>query len=218
MMSEDEDMIFDHMRKGYHQGFLTRKMLLADPIQQVQQWLKDAMAGGSLEPNAMTLATASRDGVVSSRMVLLKRLDAQGFLFFTNYESAKARDLAVNKHVGLTFWWKEVERQVCLQGEAEKVDREVSEEYFASRGRESQLAAWASEQSKEIEGREYLDDKYADFERKFEGKEIECPENWGGYLVKPSRMEFWQGRSGRMHDRFVYVKEGEAWRIGRLAP
>ena len=192
--------------------------LEADPVDMVNRWLHDAVEAGLHEPNAMVLSTATPDGAPSSRMVLLKGVDERGFVFYTNYDSAKARDLETTPSGALLFPWHDLQRQVRVEGAVERVTQEESEAYFASRPRGSQLGAWASPQSSEVSGRGELDDLYADAEQRFDGEDVPLPPNWGGFRVAPDLVEFWQGRKGRLHDRLVYRRTGEAWEVVRLAP
>jgi len=189
-----------------------------DPINQFKRWFDDAIASGMKLPEAMTLATATRDGRPSARVVLLKDVDNEGFVFFTNYRSAKARDLEANPQAALVFYWSQFDRQVRVEGTVERVSAEESRTYFKTRPRESQIGAWASPQSDIIENRELLETRVAELEQLYGDGEIECPEHWGGYRVKPTRIEFWKGRLGRLHDRIVYERAGTQWNINRLAP
>ena len=189
-----------------------------DPINQFKRWFDDAIASGMKLPEAMTLATATRDGRPSARVVLLKGVDSDGFVFYTNYRSAKARDLEANPHAALVFYWSQFDRQVRVEGTVERVSKEESRAYFKTRPRESQIGAWASPQSNVIENREVLEARVAELEQLYGDGEIECPEHWGGYRVKPTRIEFWKGRLGRLHDRIVYERDGMHWNINRLAP
>ena len=189
-----------------------------DPINQFKRWFDDAIASGMKLPEAMTLATATRDGRPSARVVLLKDVDNEGFVFFTNYRSAKARDLEANPQAALVFYWSQFDRQVRVEGTVERVSAEESRTYFKTRPRESQIGAWASPQSDIIENRELLETRVAELEQLYGDGEIECPEHWGGYRLKPMRIEFWKGRLGRLHDRIVYERDGASWTINRLAP
>ena len=189
-----------------------------EPINQFKRWFEDAVASGMKLPEAMTLATATRDGRPSARVVLLKDVDNEGFVFFTNYRSAKARDLEANPQAALVFYWSQFDRQVRVEGTAERVSAEESRTYFKTRPRESQIGAWASPQSDIIENRELLETRVAELEQFYGDGEIECPEHWGGYRLKPMRIEFWKGRLGRLHDRIVYERDGASWTINRLAP
>ena len=195
---------------------LDRAALRDDPIEQFADWFERASADVPLA-EAMTLGTVDADGSPDARMVLLKGFGPDGFRFFTNYESAKARELAANPRAALVVYWRELDRQVRVRGEVERLPAEDSDAYFASRPRDSRIAAAVSPQSRPVE-REELDRRYAELERELAGADPDRPEHWGGYLVRPDRIEFWQGRDSRMHDRFLYVREGERWRIERLAP
>ena len=207
------------IRKNYSQERLSEKDAEANPMQQFSKWWDEAMASEIDEVNAMTLATASSDGVPSARIVLLKGYDTTGFTFFTNYSSFKGQQLAENPKACLVFFWKELERQVRITGLIEKISSAASDEYFSSRPAGSQIGALASPQSQVIESREWLDNHYKDLENKLEGKQLQRPSHWGGYIVKPVIIEFWQGRPSRLHDRLQYIlmQDGE-WKIERLAP
>jgi pyridoxamine 5'-phosphate oxidase len=210
---------FADVRRDYTLGGLNRKDLSPDPIQQFQKWLEEAIKAEALEPTAMTLATVNKKGQPSARVVLLKGLDERGFVFFTNYQSAKARDLAGNARAALNIHWRELERQVAIRGVASKVSRQESETYFKSRPLGSRLAAWASDQSRVIPNRQFLADKLAKAKERFSDGEVPTPRHWGGYVVKPETIEFWQGGSNRLHDRFRYTRQsGGRWLIERLSP
>lgn len=202
--------------------FLLKKLdendIKSDPILFFEQWLSEAIEADSLEPNAMNLATATSDGKPSSRIVLLKQIKTEGFIFFTNYESRKGQQIAANKYCALNFNWNELERQVRIEGVVEKISNEESDAYFEMRPVKSKLGAWASPQSHIIPNREYLEKLVTDFNKKFEGKIISRPKNWGGYIVKPHLIEFWQGRESRLHDRIQYTLIDTGWEINRLAP
>lgn len=207
------------MRETYGLGELLESQVDADPIAQFGLWLAQATEAGLPEPNAMVLATADTDGKPSARTVLLKGLDERGFVFFTNQQSRKADDLAANPYCALVFPWHAMERQVRVEGTVSKVPTEEVDAYFASRPRGSQLGAWASQQSQPVESREELDLQYASYERQWpEGTEISAPYFWGGYRVRPEAFEFWQGRTGRLHDRLAYYRADDAWRLVRLQP
>ena len=206
------------IRRSYSLKELNENNVLSDPIKQFSLWMDEAISSNLIDPNAMILSTANKNGIPSARTVLLKGFDEKGFVFFTNYESAKAKDLAENSFASLLFLWLELERQVRITGKAEKVSREESEKYFISRPRDSQLGAWASKQSTVIPNRKILESKFEGMREKFEGKEVPPPSFWGGYKVIPQRVEFWQGRENRLHDRICYsITEGE-WKIERLSP
>jgi pyridoxamine 5'-phosphate oxidase len=195
-----------------------KSIVHSNPIAQFAIWYDQAVQSGLLEPGAMTLATVAPDESPSARIVLLKAFDDRGFVFYTNYNSVKARHLAVKPNVSLVFLWLALQRQVRIEGRTEKVTGSESDEYFSTRPRSSQLGAWASPQSQEIPGRQNLDDRYLTMEKEFQGKEIPRPEFWGGYRVIPETIEFWQGRDGRLHDRLIYLKCEGQWTIKRLAP
>lgn len=198
---------------------LEEKEIDPDPIKQFQIWLKDAFEAKIPLAEAMTLATATPDGRPSARMVLLKQVDQDGFVFFTNYRSAKARQLDANPYASLVFYWNQLERQVRVEGSVARVSEEESREYFQTRPRESQIGAWASDQSEVIAGRDVLERRALELETLYCDRDIDCPEHWGGYRVTPERIEFWKGRIGRLHDRILYQRESaRAWTITRLAP
>ena len=188
-----------------------------EPLAPFQRWLDEAWRG---EPNAhsMTLATATPDGRPSARMVLLKGLDARGFVFYTNLESRKSEELFANPYAALCFMWKSLNRQVRIEGPVERVDDEDAEAYFASRPRDSQLGAWASDQSRPLESRASLEQRVDEFSRRFAEGRVPRPVYWSGFRVVPQRVEFWQERPFRLHDRLVFIREGEGWRRGRLFP
>jgi pyridoxamine 5'-phosphate oxidase len=198
---------------------LSRDALDPNPLRQFQQWFEDAIVAGLPEPNSMSLATVAQDGQPWLRTVLLKLYDEQGFVFFTNYESRKARQIATNPKVALLFPWVALARQVKIRGHAAKVPTAESLKYFATRPRGSQIGAWASPQSQVITSRSLLEAKVEEIKRKFAKGEIPLPDFWGGYRVVPEDIEFWQGRENRLHDRFSYRLQADgAWRIERLAP
>jgi pyridoxamine 5'-phosphate oxidase len=198
---------------------LDEKLVERDPIKQFQLWLDEAFAAKLPLPEAMSLATATPDGRPSARMVLLKQVDHEGFVFFTNYYSAKAVQLDANPYAALVFYWATLERQVRVEGKVERTPAEESEAYFQTRPRESQIGAWASPQSSVIADREVLEQRARELAEYYRDREIECPEYWGGYRLRPERIEFWKGRVGRLHDRILYelLSDG-AWTIRRLAP
>ncbi len=206
-------------RREYTQAGLRRRDLHADPIAQFQRWLQQAIDAKLNEPNAMTLATADNHGRPSARMVLLKAVDERGFTFFTNYHSHKGQELADNPQAALVFFWGELERQVRINGRVSKLSREESARYYQSRPRGSRLGAWVSEQSQVVANREALEAGLKTMEERYPGEEIPLPTHWGGYLVSPTEVEFWQGRPNRLHDRFryAYAPHGQ-WQIDRLAP
>lgn len=212
------DMTLTELRREYCLAGLRRKNLDADPIKQFQSWLRQAFDAEVVEPNAMTLATVSADGQPSSRTVLLKGVDARGFSFFTNYESQKGRELALNPKAALTIFWAGLERQVNIRGIVTKLSREESEAYFAVRPIGSQFGAWVSKQSTVVESREFLEKRLTEVESEFAGKKVAMPPYWGGYVLAPEQIEFWQGRPNRLHDRLRYVHANSVWRIERLSP
>ena len=207
------------MRRQYASRSLDLADLNADPFSQFDLWMREAIETELLEPNAMALATVSATGAPSVRTVLLKGFDARGLVFYTNYTSAKARDLAANTQVACLFQWLPLERQVSVRGRAEKISAEESLKYFLSRPHESQIGAWASQQSQVITTRALLEEKFAEMKNKFQVGAVPLPEFWGGYRVVPQTFEFWQGRPSRLHDRFVYRQEAaQSWQINRLMP
>ena len=206
------------MRKNYSLETLDENNIAGDAIEQFTIWWNDAVKNEIDEVNAMTLATATPDGKPSARIVLLKGYDGRGFVFFTNYDSNKGHVLDINPHAALTFFWKELERQIRIEGIAEKVSGEESDEYFYSRPAGSRIGAWASPQSSVIQNRDILDENVTKYSKQF-GDKIPRPEHWGGFRIKPVSIEFWQGRSNRLHDRILYTLAGENnWRTKRLAP
>jgi pyridoxamine 5'-phosphate oxidase len=230
------------LRKEYTLAGLRREDLNSDPIKQFKRWFDDATnarAGGlarkffirlyksvlqisgaePMEVNAMTLATADKSGRPSARVVLLKGVDERGFIFFTNYYSRKGRELAENSNAAIVFYWSDLERQVCVTGDVKRISREESETYFRSRPRGSRIGAWVSRQSEVITDRAVLDQCWEEFDSKYPGEDVPMPPNWGGYVLSPQTIEFWQGRPSRLHDRFCYFKQGDgSWRIERLSP
>lgn len=207
------------LRKEYSSETLLEKDVETDPISQFRKWWGQATSSDILEPNAMTLATASPDGLPSARIVLLKGFNEKGFLFFTNYQSYKAMQLNENPKACLVFHWKELERQVRIVGIVEKIAASESDEYYQSRPIGSRIGAWASPQSQVIESREWLENEFKKRTHEFNNKEVPRPPDWGGYLVKPVIIEYWQGRYSRLHDRIQYTLEDSGkWKIERLAP
>jgi len=206
------------LRRDYALSSLTESDVDADPIGQFERWFADALSAHVLEPNAMTLATATRDGVPSARIVLLKGVDARGFVFFTDYRSRKGAELAENPLAALTFLWKEIERQVRISGSVSRTSEAESEAYYRTRPLGSRLGAWASLQSSVIASRAELEQRLHEVERRFPDEDIPLPPHWGGFRVVPDEIEFWQGRQNRLHDRLQYRREGETWRIARLSP
>jgi pyridoxamine 5'-phosphate oxidase len=208
-----------HIRKEYRLKKLCKEDAHPDAVGQFDVWWKEAVASEIDEVNAMTLATASNDGLPSARIVLLKGYDEKGFQFFSNYNSFKGRQLEENPRACLVFFWKELERQVRITGLVEKLDPRASDDYFHSRPAGSRIGAWASPQSEVIESSQWLNDRVADLEKKYGGSGIPRPPHWGGYLVKPVTIEFWQGRPSRLHDRLLYtLQDNGGWLLERLAP
>lgn len=208
-----------NMRIDYPDGQFDHSNVNPDPFKQFANWLQAAMDAGHIEPNAMTLATATLDGRPSARIVLLKGLDDQGFVFFTNYHSRKGQEIALNPHVALVFYWDRQSRQVRIEGTIQKTSEAESDAYFATRPRDSQIGAWASQQSKMVENRTVLEAEMSAAEERFKGNPIPRPDNWGGYRVTPHTIEFWQGRPSRLHDRLRYTKQPDGtWQIDRLSP
>jgi len=207
------------IRKDYQLQSLLESDIEKNPIDQFSTWWNQAIESQIDEVNAMTLATVDANHKPSARIVLLKDFDENGFVFFTNYNSKKGFDMLSNKNVALVFFWKELERQVRIEGTVEKVSEDISDAYFNSRPESSRIGAWASPQSTVIPSREILETNFQNYQTEFEKKEINRPQHWGGYIVKSELIEFWQGRSSRLHDRIVYEKDGgNEWKINRLAP
>ncbi|MBW8780793.1 MAG: pyridoxamine 5'-phosphate oxidase [Verrucomicrobia bacterium] len=207
------------LRKDYSLAGLLEKDLARDPFRQFEKWFQEAQAAKLVEPNAMTLSTATRDGRPSARTVLLKGLDGRGFVFYSNYDSRKGRELSENARASLLFPWVALERQVVVEGAVTRLPREESEAYFHARPRASQLGAWVSQQSSIITDRTVLEETMKALEKKYAGLEVPLPPNWGGYRVAPEAVEFWQGRRSRLHDRLRYRREKSGdWIVERLAP
>lgn len=214
-----DNMSIRSMRKVYQLKSLEEKDVNTDPIKQFESWWREAIDSRAEEPNAMTLATCNASGKPSARIVLLKNVRPGGFVFFTNYKSRKAHEIAENSFVALVFFWKELERQVRIEGKVKKISSKESDEYFSVRPRESQLGAWSSPQSSVIDSAEFLQENMKKYYDKFHAQEVPRPEHWGGYIVEPNIIEFWQGKPGRLHDRLQYsLKENNGWAIQRLAP
>jgi len=207
------------IRSDYRLSTLNENDIAANPIEQFTRWWNDAISSKVIEVNAMTLATCDASGKPSARIVLLKELKENGFVFYTNYESRKAKEIEENAFVALVFFWKELERQIRIEGKIKKISAEESDEYFSLRPRESQIGAWSSPQSSVIQSTQILQKNVEKFNEQFQSGKIPRPDFWGGYFVEPNTMEFWQGRPGRLHDRLQYsLSENKEWIINRLAP
>jgi len=206
------------IRREYSLQELSETSVAADPFVQFGNWFDEYVSSGPIEPSACTVSTVGADGAPTSRVVLLKGFDDRGFVFFTNYESKKGRDLANDSRVAMHFFWPELERQIEINGTAQRTSREESETYFASRPVDSRLGAWASKQSNELESRDELVQRFDEARLRFNDGEIPCPEFWGGFRVVPEQFEFWQGRRNRLHDRIRYQLANGVWKISRLYP
>ncbi len=206
------------LRKNYTKAGLEEEDLSDEPVKLFEQWLNEALESDVLEPNAMVLSTVDKNGYSNSRTVLLKGIGKDSIRFFTNYESVKGTEISRNANVSVLFWWGELERQVRIRGVAEKITEKESTRYFQSRPRESQLGAWASNQSQEISGRDVLEKRFNEVKEKYSGRKIPKPPTWGGFDIAIHEIEFWQGRPGRLHDRIKFSKENSIWQRKRLAP
>lgn len=209
---------FAALRQEYSRHQLSRTGVAADPFEQFGRWFDEAVKAEIFEPNAMHLGTSTSDGMPSGRTVLLKGFDANGFTFYTNYNSRKARELTANPNCYLHFFWKELERQVLIRGTAGKTSETESDAYFAVRPYQSQIGAWASEQSTRIDSREILENRFEELTAKYAEGEVPRPDFWGGFRVTPTEVEFWQGRPSRLHDRILYSWTAAGWTISRLSP
>ncbi|MBP9888355.1 MAG: pyridoxamine 5'-phosphate oxidase [Leptospiraceae bacterium] len=207
-----------HMRRNYTKDGLLEKDLKTNAIEQFSTWFNDARNSKILEPNAMTLATADKSGLASARIVLLKSFDEKGFIFFTNYESRKGKEIAETKKGTLLFFWDILERQIRIEGKIKKISRQDSQNYFHTRPFESQIGAIASNQSYVLKSRDDLEKRYVDLLQKYKGQTVPMPKHWGGYILEPTKIEFWQGRASRLHDRILYTKKNKTWKIERLSP
>ncbi|WP_224086826.1 pyridoxamine 5'-phosphate oxidase [Nostoc sp. MS1] len=212
------DKTIADLRRDYTLEGLSETEVEPNPFIQFKKWFEQALAAQLPEPNAMTIATTTPDGKPSARMVLLKDFDERGFVFFTNYNSRKGQELAENPQAALVFWWAELERQVRILGRVEKVSESESDYYFESRPAKSRLGAWASNQSEIIASREILEQRMQELQDKYQNQEIPRPQHWGGLRVIPTEIEFWQGRSSRLHDRLLYTHVDGSWEIQRLSP
>jgi len=213
-----EKSSLDSLRRNYQLGSIEDHVGGLDPFEIFKIWMDEAIEGGLIEPNAMSLATVSKTGKPSLRYVLLKGFDENGLYFFTNYNSPKAIDISNNKNVAVSFFWDSLERQVRVEGQASKTSEQTSNKYFRSRPRISQLSALSSIQSSVVDNRKELELAYRAVEARYEGKAVERPSHWGGYLIVPSTFEFWQGRPGRLHDRIKFEKDDDQWTVARLSP
>ena len=211
-------MTFEHLRENYNFKPLSVKKMHQNPLEQLKEWLGQAIHLKETEPNAMALATTGENNQPSVRHVLLKKITADGIVFYTNYSSKKAEEIEKNSAVAATFYWKSLGRQVTIEGKAMRISRNESEDYFSKRPRGSQIAAWASSQGNPLNSREELEGQFAHFETLFKDKEVPCPKHWGGYLIQPHYFDFWQGQPNRMHDRFLYRKDGDSWLVTRISP
>ncbi|MCY1720061.1 pyridoxamine 5'-phosphate oxidase [Prolixibacteraceae bacterium Z1-6] len=206
------------IRRDYSQAKLNEHNISPNPVQQFQDWMNQALEANIRDATAMSLVTVGKDGFPQSRIVLLKDFEQEGFTFFTNYRSEKGMAIEANPKISLHFFWPELERQIRISGIACKTSLVISKKYFHSRPQKSQIAASISEQSSVVQSREFLENKFAEYAEELNGKNPDYPENWGGYLVEPVKFEFWQGRENRLHDRIVYEKTDDEWKIKRLAP
>ncbi len=214
---EDLRVYINNLRHDFAKQTLDEKDVNPDAVLQFEKWFKEAVEAKVNEPNAMTVATADSDGKPSARILLLRNFSPNGFVFYTNYTSRKGKEIMENPNAALLFFWPELERQVRIEGVLKKQSNEESDLYFNSRPRESKLGAWTSSQSKVIESRKVLDEEYKKIAEKYPN-DVPRPEHWGGYVLEPLNIEFWQGRPSRLHDRLLYSKEKNSWKIERLAP
>lgn len=215
---DDLRLYINSLRHDFSKQQLSENDVLKDPVLQFEKWFKEAVSAKVNEPNAMAVATVSKTGQPSSRIVLLRNFSEKGFVFYTNYESQKGTEIAGNNKAALLFFWPELERQVRIEGILEKQVAAESDVYFETRPRTSKLGAWTSPQSRVIPDRVYLDKLYLEMDAKFPGETVPRPEQWGGYVLVPQRIEFWQGRPSRLHDRINFTLDGTSWAISRLAP
>jgi len=206
------------IRRDFMQQELNESSVEKTPLMQFSKWMEEAINAQILDPHAMVIATVSEDGKPSARTVYIRDFNEEGIVFYTNFNSRKGKELSANKNCSVLFLWEEVERQIRIEGTVEKVAEKVSDTYFSARPRESQIGAWASQQSEKIKSREELENKLAEYTEKFKNQTVPRPPHWGGYLIKPIYFEFWQGRPNRLHDRVVYEKRNEDWSIFRLNP
>jgi pyridoxamine 5'-phosphate oxidase len=212
------DLELATLRRSYRRSELLETAIDDQPLPQLKKWLGEAHAADLPDSNAMCLSTVDERGRPSARMVLLRRLDERGLAFFTSYFSRKGREISTNPFVAATFYWASLERQIRVEGRVEPLPEDESDAYFASRPRGHQIAAWASEQSEQVEDRALLDRRMEDYAGRFEGEDVPRPHSWGGFLIRPERVEFWQGRENRMHDRLEYTRADRGWDLHRLQP
>ena len=210
-------MNIQNLRQDYKSRPLSIESMAKNPLDEFNKWFEE-VKDNNTEPNAMSLATVATDNIPSVRTVLLKEVTTNGFVFYTNYNSSKAKDISANPNVAISFTWLNSQKQVCIKGTTKKIPNEQADEYFKTRPRSSQLGAWASDQSNVIADRKYLENKFNHFEKKFHGQDIPRPDFWGGYCVTPFKIEFWQGCTSRLHDRFLYILKNNKWDIYRLSP
>ena len=218
MSLEEVRNYINTIRRDFASKPLSGEILNADPLEQFAVWMEEAVNAQILDPYAMCISTVDENGKPSSRIVYWRDVESGGFVFYTNYNSHKGRDILRNNHVALNFHWAELERQIRVEGTVEKASESISDLYWSKRPRESQLGAWASAQSEVINGVEALREQLKHVTERFEGKDVPRPSHWGGFTVIPERMEFWQGRPNRLHDRFVYSRKGNTWEIAQLSP
>ncbi|MEM1282236.1 MAG: pyridoxamine 5'-phosphate oxidase [Chlamydiota bacterium] len=212
-------MDIQQLRTEYRSTPLMLKDMHSNPIEQLKLWMHTAIDEGVVEPNAMVLATASKDGQPSTRTVLIKQIHDEGIVFYTNYKSRKGREVLENPKVSVTIFWKEIDSQITIDGTAEKIPDEESEVYFSSRPRETQIGAWSSNQGEVLASRSVLVDAFENYTSKYVGQDVPKPPHWGGYIIRPTLFIFWKGREHRLHDRFLYEKEtAESWNIKRISP
>jgi len=217
-MNEDILNYLNEMRRDFSGKPLNEESVLKNPIEQYAVWFEEAVNGQLLDPYAMSITTVSGEGQPSTRIVYMRGIKDEGFVFYTNYNSAKGRDLESNNRVSLNFFWGELERQIRVEGKVEKISETESDAYFANRSRESQIGAWASAQSDVITDRDQLEGQVVFYTEKFKGGNVPRPKHWGGYVVKPTKVEFWQGRASRLHDRIIYTKKVNGWSLSRVSP
>lgn len=215
---EELQNFLNTIRRDFAAEALNEDSVQKDPYHQFENWFEEAVNAKLLDPYAMSLSTVSYGGQPSTRIVYLRGISEEGFKFYTNYKSQKGDELLENNKVALNFFWGELERQVRIEGEAHKLTKEESDAYFSSRPRESQISAWASNQSEDIEDRKQLEDKMSYYETHFKDMDVPRPSHWGGYIVMPKRVEFWQGRPSRLHDRIIFTKDSAKWNISRISP